>query len=98
MDPAALVASVAVVFGVGYTIYLNKIHEKEIATRAQKNLSFGVTVFAGLAGAAIGLAQIFTYPSLSTALIWMAAGGFVDFATGLPIFLSFRKGIVYGVR
>lgn len=31
-------------FGVAYIIFLNKIHEKEIATRTQKNLGFGVTV------------------------------------------------------
>lgn len=33
LDYIALVALVAVVFGVAYLIYLNKIHEKEIATR-----------------------------------------------------------------
>ena len=42
-------------FGVAYIIFLNKIHEKEIATRTQKNLGFGVTVYAGLAGAALTL-------------------------------------------
>ncbi len=33
LDYIALAALVAVVFGVAYLIYLNKIHEKEIATR-----------------------------------------------------------------
>ena len=25
-------------------------------------------------------------------------GGFLNFAAGLPIFLSFKKGIIYGVK
>lgn len=53
LDYMALLALAAVLFGVAYIIYLNKIHEKEIATRAQKNLSFGMTVYSGLAGAII---------------------------------------------
>lgn len=36
LDGIALIAVAAVVFGVAYPIYLNKIHEKEIATRYQK--------------------------------------------------------------
>ena len=44
-DYIALIALAAVVFGVAYIIYLNKIHEKEIATRLQKDLGFGVTVY-----------------------------------------------------
>ena len=59
-DYLALLALAAVLFGVAYLVYLNKIHEKEIATRRQKNLSFGVTAFAGLAGAVIGVVQIVT--------------------------------------
>ena len=47
LDGIALIALAAVVFGVAYIIYLNKIHEKEIATGYQKNLGFGVTVYAG---------------------------------------------------
>lgn len=35
-DYIALIAPAAVIFGVGYIIYLNKIHEKEIATKLQK--------------------------------------------------------------
>lgn len=46
-------------------IYLNKIHEKGIATKHQKDLSFGMTVYAGLAGAVIGILQLVTYSSIS---------------------------------
>lgn len=67
LDSLSLAALAAVVFGVTVIIYLNRIHEKEIATRLQKNLSFGATIF----------------------------GGFVNFAFGLPIFVSFKKGIRY---
>ena len=77
---------------------MNKIHEKEIATRLQKNLSFGLTVYAGLAGGVIGIIQIAAYTSIPTTLIWMTAGGFINFLAGLPIYLSFQKGIVYGVQ
>ncbi len=38
LDYIALIALAAVLFGVGYIVYLNKIHEKEIATRLQKIL------------------------------------------------------------
>lgn len=57
-DYSALIAMVAVIFGVACISYLNKIHEKEIATRRQKNLSFGVAAYSGLAGAVIGILQI----------------------------------------
>lgn len=36
LDAMTLIALIAVIFGVVYIIYLNKIHEKEIATRHQK--------------------------------------------------------------
>lgn len=98
LDGIAFIALAGVIFGVFCTIYMNKIHEKEIATRLQKNLSFGLIVYAGLAGGVIGLIQIVTYPSIPPALIWMTAGGFINFVTGLPIYLSFKKGIVYGVQ
>lgn len=98
LDWVALLALTGVMFGVAYTIYLNKIHEKEIATKLQKNLSFGLTIYAGAVGGIIGVLQIFAYTSISSALIWMTAGGFINFVTGLPIYLSFRKGIVYGVQ
>lgn len=98
LDWFALLSLAGVMSGVGYTIYMNKIHEKEIATKLQKNLSFGLTVYGGLAGGIIGILQIFTYASVPSTLIWMSAGGFINFVTGLPIYLSFKKGIVYGVQ
>lgn len=98
LDWTSLIALVAVIFGVSYTIYMNRIHEKEIATKLQKNLSFGVTVFAGLAGGVIGVAQMVTNANISVTLVWMTAGGFINFVMGLPIYLSFKKGIIYGVQ
>ena len=98
LDYIALIALVAVVFGVAYIIYLNKIHEKEISTRLQKNLGFGVTVYSGLAGAVIGIFQIVLYAGVSPELVWLVIGGFLNFASGLPIYLSFKKGIFYGVK
>ncbi len=98
LDYLALIALIAVMFGVVYLIYLNKIHEKEIATRPQKNLSFGMTVYSGLAGAVIGILQLVIYTGVSPELVWVVIGGFLNFATGLPIYLSFKKGIIYGVN
>lgn len=98
MDWTALIVLTAIILGVGYTIYMNKIHEKEIATKLQKNLSFGLTVYAGLAGGVIGIIQIVTYANIPSTLVWMMAGGFINFAMGLPIYLSYRKGIIYGVQ
>ncbi|MCM1467327.1 MAG: hypothetical protein NC086_04200 [Alistipes sp.] len=97
-DWLALIALASVMLGVAYTIYMNIIHEKEIAMRFQKNMSFGLTVFAGLAGGIIGAVQIAAYPAFSWTLVCMTAGGLINFVTGLPIYLSFRKGIVYGVK
>lgn len=97
-DYIALVALAAVMFGIAYIIYLNKIHEKEIATRLQKNLGFGMTVYSGLAVAAIGIFQIVIYTSVPSELVWMVIGGLLNFALGLPIYLSFKKGIFYGVK
>ncbi len=71
------------------TVYLNKIHEKEIALRYQKDLSFGLTVLGGLHGGIVGI------------LIcneWLIIGGFLNLLTGLPIYLSFKLGIIYGVQ
>ena len=93
LDYIALIAVIAVIFGVVYIIYLNKIHEKEIATRCQKNFSFGMTVDSGLAGAIIGIFQIVLYAAASSELVWAVIGGFLNFAFGLTIFLSFKKGI-----
>ena len=98
LDYIALIALVAVIFGVAYIIYLNKIHEKEISTRLQKNLGFGVTVYSGLAGAVIGIFQIALYAGILPELVWLVIGGFLNFASGLPIYLSFKKGIIYGVK
>ena len=98
LDYMALIALAAVIFGVAYIIYLNRIHEKEIATRRQKNLGFGVTVYSGLAGAVIGILQSVIYAGALPELVWIVAGGFLNFAAGLPIFLSFKKGIFYGVK
>ena len=97
-DYIALTALAAVMFGVAYIIYLNKIHEKEIATRLQKDLGFGMTVYSGLAGAIIGIFQIVIYTNAPSELVWMVIGGFLNFASGLPIYRSFKKGIFYGVK
>ena len=96
-DYMALIALAAVLFGVGELIYLNKIHEKEIATKLQKDLSFGMTVYSGLAGAIIGILQIVAM-GVSSALVWMVIGGFLNFVSGVPIYFSFKKGIFYGVK
>ena len=96
-DYAALIALAAVLFGVAYLIYLNKIHEKEIATKPQKDLSFGMTVYSGLAGAIIGILQS-VIAGVSPELVWIVIGGFLNFAAGLPIYLSFKKGVFYGVK
>ena len=98
LDYIALIALIAVMFGVAYIIYLNKIHEKEIATKHQKDLSFGMTAYSGLAGAVIGIFQIVIYAGGSSELVWIVVGGFLNFASGLPIYLSFKKGIFYGVK
>ncbi len=96
LDYMALLVLAAVLFGVAYIIYLNRIHEKEIATRLQKNLSFGMIAYSGLAGAFIGILQIL-FTGASSELVWIVIGGFLNAASGLPIYLSFKKGIFYGV-
>ena len=96
-DYAAFLALVGVLFGVAYLMYLNKIHEKEIATKLQKNLSFGMTVYSGLAGAVVGMVQI-AAAGVSSVLVWLIVGGVLNFTAGLPIYLSFKKGIFYGVQ
>ena len=98
LDYAAVLALEGILFGVAYLIYLNKIHEKEIATKLQKNLSFGVTVYSGLAGAVIGILQFMLYAGDSLELVWVVIGGFLNFVSGMPIYLSFKKGIFYGVK
>lgn len=98
LDYAAFLALAGILFGVVYLIYLNKIHEKEIATKLQKNLSFGVTVYSGLAGAVIGILQFMLYAGDSLELVWVVIDGFLNFVSGMPIYLSFKKGIFYGVK
>lgn len=98
LDYIALVALAGVIFGVSYIIYLNKIHEKEIATKHQKDFSFGMTVYSGLAGAMIAILQIVLCAGVSPELVWIIIGGFLNFAFGVPIYLSFQKGIFYGVQ
>ncbi len=97
-DGIALLALGGVLSGVACLMYLNKIHEKEIATRRQKNLSFGMTAYAGLVGAVVGIVQIALHAGARSALVWIVIGGFLNFAAGLPIYLSFKKGIFYGVK
>ena len=97
LDDAACLALAGILFGVAYLIYLNKIREKEIATKLQKNLSFGMTVYSGLAGAVVGMVQI-AATGVSSVLVWLTVGGVLNFAAGLPIYLSFKKGIFYGVQ
>ena len=91
LDYAAFLALAGILFGVVYLIYLNKIHEKEIATKLQKNLSFGMTVYSGLAGAVIGILQFVLDAGASSELVWITVGGVLNFVAGLPIFLSFKK-------
>ena len=98
LDYAAVLALAGILFGVVYLIYLNKIHEKEIATKLQKNLSFGMTVYSGLAGAVIGILQFVLDAGDSLELVWVVIGGFLNFVSGMPIYLSFKKGIFYGVK
>lgn len=99
LDILAFMALLLVVFGVIMIIYLGKIHEKEIATRLQKNLSFGATIFGGLAAGIIGAFQLNMVGGFavleSQLLIWMTFGGFLNFVFGLPIFASFKRGIIY---
>ncbi|MBR1780903.1 MAG: hypothetical protein IJ751_05820 [Oscillospiraceae bacterium] len=88
-DPLLCLSLIGVIVGVGMTIYLNRIQEKEIALRYQKNLSFGLTIASGLVGGVAGI--LLGSP-------WIAIGGFLNFVTGLPLYLSFKPGIRYGVQ
>lgn len=91
LDCLALLALAGVLFGVAYLMYLNKIQEKEIATRLQKNLSFGMTAYSGLAGAAAGLLQVVLYAGASSELVWMVIGGFLNFASALRFSFPSKK-------
>lgn len=55
-------------------------------------------MYSGLAGAVVGILQSVAYTSASSELVWIVTGGFFNFASALPIFLSFKKGIYYGVK
>lgn len=98
LDILSLIALLIVIFGVIYIIYLNIIHEKEIATRCQKNLGFGTTVWGGLIAAVIGILQFFIvdlYYIGTDYLMMIIIGGFLNFIFGLPVLMSFKKGIIY---
>lgn len=97
-DYISIIPLITIVFGISYLIYLNKIHEKEIATRIQKNLSFGLTIFSGLAGTIIALLQIIVNPTPFVELDLVIFAGLLNFLFGLPIFLSFKKGIFYHAK
>lgn len=98
IDWGQLMAIILLIFGVSYTIYMNKIHEKEIATKLQKNLSFGMTACAGLIGGIISTISMLTYHSVSVYTILIVIGGLLNFIMCLPIYLSFKKGIIYGIQ
>ncbi len=97
LDYFALAALAAVMFGVAYIIYLNKIHEKEIATKRQKDLGFGMTVYSGAAGAVIGISQIVMHAGVSLELVWIVIGGSLNFAADCR-FTSRLKRNFYGVK
>ena len=84
-----LLAMINVAIGVGMTIHLDAIQEKVFALGVQKDLSFGLTVFSGLAGGILG---IFLDDW------WIAIGGLLNFAAGFPLYLSFKPGIRYGIK
>lgn len=95
-------AHAVTIAGIGWIIYLNRIHEKEIATRLQKNLGFGMVPIGGMLAGVFGIVQATArYAAGFTAaapLMWVIAGGAINFLAGIPIFLSFKKGIRYGIR
>ena len=76
---------------------LSMVNEKGIAAKWQKDLSFGMTAFAGLAGAIVGIVQI-AEGGDHLPLVWIVIGGALNFVSCLPISLSFKKGIVFGVK
>lgn len=97
-DILSLITLIMVNVGIIYTIYLNIIHEKEIALRCQKNLSFGMTITGGLLSGIIALIQLWLTSIIgrnAIECVFVIAGGFINFIFGLPIFLSFKKGIIY---
>ena len=51
----------------------------------------GLTIYSGLEGAIIGIFQIVIYAGVSPELVWIVIGGILNFISGLPIYLSFKK-------
>ena len=92
-----LFSLVCVIVSVGMIVYLSLIHEKEMATGLQRDLSFTLIVCAGIAGALAGLWHLCAH-GLSVSAAVFLAGSVLNAAAGLPIRLSFRKGIIYGIR
>ena len=39
-----------------------------------------------------------TTAGVSSVLVWLIVGGVLNFVAGLPIYLSFKKEIFYGVQ
>ncbi len=93
-----LISLLGVGIGVVYLIYLNRINEKSIATRFQKNASFGTLTYAGLIGAVAAVIGIHMHDGANPDLVWLFIGGIFNFLTGLPVLLSFKKGIIYDVH
>lgn len=82
--------------------------EREIRVRVvwerkqmEGNKIYGTIVYGGLAAGVIGILQILTASADNLAgtglLAGVIIGGFINFAFGLPIFMSFQKGIIYGI-
>lgn len=78
-----------IVAGVAVTVYLGVLHEKEIALRWQRDLSFGLVALGGIVGILAGVL------AGSAGLV---LGSLLNTAGSLPLYLSFRKGIIYGIR
>lgn len=97
-DYIILIIMIFLIFSVFFISYLNKIHEKEIDTKLQKNLSFGLLILSGLMQTLIGIIQAIICKEISIELILIIIGSFINFVTGLPIYLSFKKGIYYGIK
>ena len=96
LDYAAFLALAGILFGVVYLIYLNKIHEKEIATKIQKNLSFGMTVYSGLAGAVIGILQFVLMQVLRRSLYGSPLAAFLTLSQDCRFSSPSKKGFSMG--
>lgn len=102
LDIFIATALAVTIAGIGWIIHLNRIHEKEIATRLQKNLGFGMVPIGGLLTGVFGIVQAIAQSTagltISVLLVWITVGGAINFLAGIPIFLSFKKGIRYGIQ